>query len=49
MKKYVKRLMKCNYSKERAESVCYDMWKNCGYVALNLFVDQIESNYRNVD
>lgn len=49
MQKFINRLIKCNYSKERAESVCYDLWNNCGYVALVLFVSQIESEYRNVD
>ena len=46
MQKYIDRLIRCNYSKERAESACYDMWLNCGYVSLVLFVDQVESEYR---
>ena len=49
MQKYIERLMKCNYSREKAESACYDIWLNCGYVSLVLFVDQIEREFKNVD
>lgn len=48
MQKYIERLVECGYPKERAESACYDMWLNCGYVSLVLFVDQIESEFKNV-
>lgn len=43
MQKYIERLMKCDYTKERAESVCYNIWLNCGYVALVLFVENAEN------
>lgn len=48
MQKFIDRLIRCDYSKERAESACYDMWLNCGYVSLVLFVDQNESEFKNV-
>lgn len=43
MQKYIERLVECGYPKERAESLCHDMCRNCGYVALVLFVEDIES------
>lgn len=46
MQKFIDRLICCDYSREKAESACYDIWLNCGYVSLVLFVDQVEMEHK---
>lgn len=45
MKSYVKRLVRCGYSYDRAFTVCKDFVKNLTIVDLECFVLSIEKNH----
>lgn len=46
MEKYVERLIKCGYKRDRATRVCEDFVRNLSVLDLQLFVESTEEVYR---
>ena len=44
MNEYIKRLMRCGYSRQRAEKVCIDFMLNLPIFDLEFFVWSVEKN-----
>jgi len=42
MERYIKRLIRCGYSADRAYCVCYDFAKNLPLIELENFIESIE-------
>lgn len=45
MKAYIDRLIKCGYSRQRAEQVCGDFIRNLPLIDLDFFVQTMELKY----